>query len=198
MSGEESRSAVSGSGIWATMSGDERQKACLDGRKAGHSSAHTAALVGASRNSVIGYLKRMKDRGVRVPASLHGKGRNKVQTDKAQSPAQKTRQQPSRFNAGALVTEIRHRLNAEPHVVVSRERAFDPLPGSVPISLMECGPLTCRWAVDGLHGPGRLFCGRPKQPEVSYCASHARLAYQPASERRRRDSIATATMAKAA
>jgi len=74
---------------------------------------------------------------------------------------------------------------ASPGIVIKRENAFDPIPDTTPISLMDLNSTTCRWMVNGVSGHGDLYCGQPKEVEHSYCACHRAIAHQPAHERRR-------------
>jgi hypothetical protein len=72
---------------------------------------------------------------------------------------------------------------ASPGLTVRREDAFDPIAGIEPVSLVDLGPRSCRWIVNGLNGRDDLFCGAPKEVEHSYCSAHHALAYVPYTAR---------------
>lgn len=72
---------------------------------------------------------------------------------------------------------------ASPGIVIKRENAFDPIPGTEPV---EAGSAGCKWPVDGLNGQGLHACGAKKEhPQQPYCRSHASLAYVPPAVRDR-------------
>lgn len=52
-------------------------------------------------------------------------------------------------------------------------------------SLMELNEHTCRWPVGNPGDPGFFFCGATPVDELPYCAYHSRIAYSPASERKK-------------
>lgn len=53
-------------------------------------------------------------------------------------------------------------------------------------SLMDLTNDACRWPVGEPGAEDFYFCGGPAVGPLPYCAFHARMAYQPATERRRR------------
>lgn len=136
--------------LWSGMDQAARQRACLAGRKAGHSAAQTAAKFGTTRNAVIGVLKRLKDSGVPVPAPRHGHGNKKVAAPKTPTTAQA--KQPAKpkstVNSAAILSELRSRIDAmhEHHPVITRENAFDPIPGTTPMHILDVVNGHCRWA----------------------------------------------------
>lgn len=188
---------------WAELDGDARRYVCLSGRIGGLSTSEIAAVWHASRNAVIGILYRMKKEGIYVPDSPHGLGSKQHKEPAPMTPAKPLKPvakpvQHVHVNAGGILSELKARLAEPPIPVIAREKAFEPLPGTTPIPLMECGPRNCRWAVDGVHGPSRAFCGQEKDIEVSFCKAHQLLAYQPEHRRRGANRIAIGTVKKAA
>ena len=52
-------------------------------------------------------------------------------------------------------------------------------------SLLELNDAKCRWPIGDPGSPDFFFCGGHPSGEMPYCAYHARIAYQPAADRRR-------------
>ena len=64
--------------------------------------------------------------------------------------------------------------------------AFDNVvPMSQRLSLLELNEATCHWPVGDPSSPEFFFCGGKALSGLPYCAHHSRVAYQPASDRRR-------------
>jgi GcrA cell cycle regulator len=53
------------------------------------------------------------------------------------------------------------------------------------VSILELTEATCRWPLGDPGKDGFGYCGSQTKNELPYCPYHARLAYQPASDRRR-------------
>lgn len=52
-------------------------------------------------------------------------------------------------------------------------------------TILELNEHTCRWPVGDPGSQEFYFCGGNTQAELPYCSYHSRIAYQPASDRRR-------------
>jgi GcrA cell cycle regulator len=52
-------------------------------------------------------------------------------------------------------------------------------------TLLQLNEKTCRWPIGDPGSPEFYFCGGDIVNELPYCAYHARIAYQPAADRRR-------------
>ena len=52
-------------------------------------------------------------------------------------------------------------------------------------TLLELTEDTCHWPVGDPGNPEFFFCGGKSISGLPYCAHHSRIAYQPASDRRR-------------
>jgi GcrA cell cycle regulator len=52
-------------------------------------------------------------------------------------------------------------------------------------TLVELNEATCRWPVGDPSSSEFYFCGGKALQSLPYCAHHSRIAYQPASDRRR-------------
>lgn len=139
-----------------------------------------AQLGGVTRNAVIGKVHR-----------LGLSGRNKTAAAQPQRPRKPARPagpvpaspQPASVN-GAGVS----------HVVVAREPAAEQdfleevvIPLSERVTIMELRESMCRWPLGDPTTPEFRFCGQRATPGVPYCTHHARVAYQPATDRRRGD-----------
>ena len=58
------------------------------------------------------------------------------------------------------------------------------LPMSLRVTIIELKEAMCRWPLGDPSSPDFRYCGSPAA-NGPYCAYHARLAYQPAQDRRR-------------
>jgi len=54
-----------------------------------------------------------------------------------------------------------------------------------PCSLIDIDAHQCRWPIGDPGSPEFYFCGGDTTNELPYCAYHCRVAYQPATDRRR-------------
>jgi GcrA cell cycle regulator len=64
--------------------------------------------------------------------------------------------------------------------------AYDNVvPLSQRLSLLELNEATCHWPVGDPASADFFFCGGKALAGLPYCAHHSRVAYQPASDRRR-------------
>lgn len=139
---------------WQEMSCGEKEASCLPFWKDGRSALNASrALNATSRNAVITVFGRLrKKHGVRA-ATKSENGRVR----------------------GTLA-----RMKRDPNIIIEKpipkSQAFEPLPGSTSIPLTACGLRNCRWAVDGLYGPSRLFCGDATEAGSSYCQKHNRMS----------------------
>jgi GcrA cell cycle regulator len=52
-------------------------------------------------------------------------------------------------------------------------------------TLLQLSERTCHWPVGDPSGPDFFFCGGDSAEDQPYCSFHCRVAYQPASDRRR-------------
>jgi GcrA cell cycle regulator len=52
-------------------------------------------------------------------------------------------------------------------------------------TLLQLNEHTCRWPVGDPGGGEFYFCGGESMNDLPYCTHHSRIAYQPASDRRR-------------
>lgn len=138
-------------------------------------------LGGVSRNAVIGKVHRLK---------LSARGRATSSQPRAKKPAAaapRPQTRPVRSVATSVgATALAIQFDAEP---VSRQ-ALRPstdvvLPISRNLSLIQLTERTCKWPNGDPLSEEFSFCGNEAGEGSPYCTYHARLAYQPASEKRR-------------
>src|SRR6201993_4322320 len=144
--------------------------------EAGLSASQIAAELGnVTRNAVIGKVHRLGLSGrAKSPSSAAPRPR------KAR-PAQhmmRVSRGVSRGNSG-LAPPFQGKPEPDPI-------AYDNVvPMSQRLSLLELSEATCHWPVGDPASPDFFFCGGKEIAGLPYCAAHSRVAYQPASDRRR-------------
>jgi GcrA cell cycle regulator len=143
-----------------------------------------AQLGGVSRNAVIGKVHRLKlsSRGRAAPTQARQK-KTKPAAPKAAKPASPpSRPVPQTVGATALKVEF----DAEPAPrPVTRTDDSVVVPISRRLKLVELSDRTCKWPNGDPLNEDFHFCGTASKDGSPYCAYHARLAYQPVSDRRR-------------
>ena len=153
----------------------------------GLSASQIAAQLGSvTRNAVIGKVHRLKlsSRGRTTAAAprqkkaSHGATGSKVSSRSATV----TRSVTTSIGATALQTQF----DAEP---VARYHMRPVENVVVPISrrlqLVQLSERTCKWPNGDPLTEEFSFCGNDAAETGPYCSYHARIAFQPASERRR-------------
>ena len=140
-------------------------------------------LGGVSRNAVIGKVHRLK---------LSGRGRASAAQPRAKkapaaSPAKSTASRPMRtVTASVGATALAVQFDAEPVArQVLRPAADVVVPMSRNLSLIQLTEWTCKWPNGDPLSDDFSFCGNEAGESGPYCGYHSRVAYQPASERRR-------------
>ncbi len=149
----------------------------------GLSASQVAAdLGGVTRNAVIGKVHRLGLSGRAKTSSSNG-SRTKRQARSSTYTTRSTRAASRTRGATALKVEAE----------VEGEVRFQPKPDEdvvIPISrkltLMELNEKTCKWPTGDPQRPGFSFCGHNSKEATPYCKYHAKLAFQPTSDRRKR------------
>ncbi|WP_208435583.1 GcrA family cell cycle regulator [Bartonella phoceensis] len=147
-----------------------------------------AQLGGVSRNAVIGKVHRLKLPGRGKTAQ----GASRAQKTPASPSSPRVRRTPSTVlptnatscNVGATALKIESvtedmtetDVQAKSNVVV---------PISRQLNLLQLSENTCRWPVGDPLASDFHFCGADSGENSPYCAFHAKIAFQPVSERRR-------------
>jgi len=144
-----------------------------------------AQLGGVSRNAVIGKVHRLKLSG-RGRATAAPARQKKASSAPASRPARAA--SPARAAAPTVgATALQVQFDAEP-VARQHLRAVDNnvvVPISRRLDLTQLTERTCKWPNGDPLSDDFHFCGNEAGESGPYCAYHARLAFQPASERRR-------------
>ena len=139
-----------------------------------------AQLGGVSRNAVIGKVHRLK-------LSARGRATAAARPKKAHAGATKTAARPTRtITASVGATALQAQYEVEPiarHVHRPSENVVVPM--SRRLVLTELTERTCKWPNGDPLAEDFSFCGNDAGENAPYCTYHSRLAYQPASERRR-------------
>jgi len=167
----------------ATMSWtDERVELLRQHWSEGKSASQIASLLGhgLTRNAVIGKVHRL---GLASRAKSPGAsgGHAAPRAPKAAHHA------PIRPAAAARMVRGATALAVAPQALVDAEpEAFESVvvPMSLRVSIVELKEAMCRWPLGDPASPDFRYCGSPAA-SGPYCLHHARLAYQPAQERRR-------------
>lgn len=174
---------------WTDERVERLKKLWADGLSA---SQIAAQLGGVSRNAVIGKVHRLN-----LPGRAKSGGQASVRTKRAtaaprapnyanRSATQATRT-VSRTSGGAAAGAA---LQQDLNVVAAEELDTRPVddvvvPISRRLTLVELSERTCKWPIGDPLQDGFHFCGNDSGDASPYCGYHAKLAFQPSSERRR-------------
>jgi GcrA cell cycle regulator len=146
-----------------------------------------AQLGGVSRNAVIGKVHRLKlsSRGRATAAPVRQKKTVHAPTAIKQAPraAAPMRAMPASIGATALQTQFDVEPAVVRHVVRVVENVVVPI--SRRLQLIQLSERTCKWPNGDPLTEDFNFCGNEAAESGPYCAYHSRIAFQPASERRR-------------
>lgn len=144
--------------------------------ESGLSASQIAAELGnITRNAVIGKVHRLGLSGrAKSPSSAAPRQR------KAR-PAQNMMRISRPMSRGNTALAHVFEIEPEPDPI-----AFDNVvPMSQRRTLLELTEDTCHWPIGDPSSSEFFFCGGKAVASLPYCAHHSRVAYQPASERRR-------------
>ncbi len=146
-----------------------------------------AQLGGVSRNAVIGKVHRLSLPGRAKSGGSSAARSKKRATSAPRAPnyASRTTSRPAAprtSGATALKQEMETEILEEVQVAINQNVV---VPMSRRLVLTELTEQTCKWPVgDPLHDDFH-FCGNESPDSSPYCTYHARMAYQPTSDRRR-------------
>ena len=147
-----------------------------------------AQLGGVSRNAVIGKVHRLKlsGRGRAAAAPARQKKAASSGTGTAK-PAARAASTPRHVTSSVGATALQVQFDAEPvaRSYVRPEADNVVVPISRHLQLVELTERTCKWPNGDPLSEDFHFCGNDAGESGPYCRYHARLAFQPASERRR-------------
>jgi GcrA cell cycle regulator len=123
----------------------------------GHTSTKIAAMIGITRNSVIGKIRRMGLQG------LQG----------SDEPAHPKSEPSVILNAPRIVPAIKH----------TRRKLRRQLPNHCPISVLKLTDQRCHFPVTPDHTRYHLFCGAPSREKSPYCSHHHAMCYYEMKQR---------------
>jgi len=146
-----------------------------------------AQLGGVSRNAVIGKVHRLNLPGRAKAGGSSAAARTAKRTSTPARPANYPARVATRTATRTVgATLLKEEVEAE----AFQETTYTPpsnvvVPISRKLSLTDLTERTCKWPVGDPLTDDFHFCGCEASDASPYCSYHARLAYQPAAERRR-------------
>ncbi|KQT88123.1 GcrA family cell cycle regulator [Aurantimonas sp. Leaf443] len=160
---------------------------------------------GVSRNAVIGKVHRLKlESRIKTPSTAETAAEEVVEVvaqedvevevevvvaQRLVPPPQPTlvqsRPMPRLVGATALKMEPEEEDVMEMEPVVERRPGGSVVPIARRLSLTQLNERTCKWPVGDPLRSDFHFCGHRSKDTSPYCDYHARIAFQPVSERRR-------------
>jgi GcrA cell cycle regulator len=161
-----------------------------------------AQLGGVSRNAVIGKVHRLKlsGRGKTTTAAPRSKKVAPAPTIAAAPPpprpaapvasptvahVQATIRQTVTKTVGATALRMEYEAETIVAETVTKPASDVVIPISRHLTLLQLTERTCKWPLGDPLSEDFHFCGHESGESSPYCAYHAKLAYQPSSERRR-------------
>ena len=150
-----------------------------------------AQLGGVSRNAVIGKVHRLKLSGrAKAPSSGAPK------TKRAAAPRPSAPRNGGYGGGRTATTTVTRAVGA---TVMKREVGLEALaeadtrpiedivvPISKKLTLLELSENTCKWPQGDPLSDDFYFCGHNTEDGSPYCKYHAKLAFQPSSERKKK------------
>ena len=125
----------------------------------GNTASEIAAIIGKTRNSIIGKSFRLKLSAKSIPKSTNFKQTSKNLGNNTQHAGKTSR---SKFKSLLL------------------DKNFEP---ENPKSLEELHGEICRWPIGHPNEPDFYFCGRKSMKDFSYCKLHVLYAFQPKNKK---------------
>lgn len=164
--------------VWTDPHVDDLKRLWADGLSASQiqKELNNSYNAGYTRSAVIGKVHRL---------GLSGRVKVKKLTSDVPGP----RRSPGRRRLAFVPspTSEQHRQNIE------KAKAFEDatpvvdaeIPQTQRVHLIELRDGHCRWPVGDPRSPDFFYCGGKRIEGFPYCAHHSRVAYQPATDRRR-------------
>ncbi len=145
-----------------------------------------AQLGGVSRNAVIGKVHRLKlsSRGRATASPVRQKKTSQGSTSSKSVTRSSTSVRSIPVSVGA--TALQAQFDVEPiarHHIRPVENVVVPI--SRRLQLVQLSERTCKWPNGDPLSEDFSFCGNDTAESGPYCTYHSRIAFQPASERRR-------------
>jgi GcrA cell cycle regulator len=164
---------------WTDERVEQLRKMWLDGLSASQIANELAH--GITRNAVIGKVHRLGLSGrVKSPAPAQTRPRARQPEDGKSPPS-------APISHGNLAIAVEPRSMPAPRPAVEEV----VIPMSERVSIMDLRESMCRWPLGDPASPDFRYCGAKMQIGLgAYCSYHARIAYQPAHDRRRERRVA--------
>lgn len=173
-------------GAWTEERVERLKKLWSDGLSA---SQIATELGSVTRNAVIGKVHRLglsgRAKNPAAPAAPRNAPPRKAPT---RSPSAPSSGPAAGMTRGANALAPQYADEAEPEM--NAEKAPAPsedvvIPFSERVTIMDLREYMCRWPMGDPTTAEFRFCGGRSQTGMPYCSYHARIAYQPAADRRR-------------
>lgn len=145
--------------------------------------------MGVTRNAVIGKVHRLNLAGrVTAPRAQSARTARKAPREPS-APGSRSHTAPSMPTAGATALKP----FAAPQATPRTQQLLEPkplrlvdLPKDGRITILHLSDKTCKWPIGDPTHDDFCFCGHGPRDGSPYCEYHARIAYQPAQDRRAR------------
>ena len=159
---------------------EERIERLKDLWAEGYSASRIAGMLGAgiTRSAVCGKVHRLGLSDRRTTVSLRGVANG---NGAVVSQSQPTRR--PRLYFGVPRRKLQVISNPEPQARPD-PAIWEAVPGKKPVPLMEVEADMCRWPLGDPGDENFGFCGCPKVPGYSFCASHKQLVFKAKGRRR--------------
>lgn len=138
-----------------------------------------AKMGGITRNAVIGKVHRL---GLSGRATTSRISRPRPKPRAPSNPARRNMFRSAGNTALKSDPDAEHETAPEPEPAPIQELHIPP---GERASILTLSDATCRWPIGDPGAEDFHFCGRSPENAMPYCAYHARIAYQPADQRRR-------------
>ncbi|WP_420102792.1 GcrA family cell cycle regulator [Bosea sp. (in: a-proteobacteria)] len=171
-------------GAWTDERVELLKKLWSDGLSA---SQIAAELGSVTRNAVIGKVHRLglsgRAKSAAAPAAPRATAPRKAP---ARAPSHPMANPAPTRGTHALAPSFEEQAEAETQAAPQRQQAEEVvIPFSERVTIMDLREYMCRWPMGDPTTPEFRFCGARSQTGMPYCTHHARIAYQPAADRRR-------------
>lgn len=178
---------MSEAGAWTDERVELLKKLWTDGLSA---SQIAGELGNVTRNAVIGKVHRLGLSGrAKSPAAATPRPRKaptRSPSHPLAGPGSAAAQAPVTRGNTALAPQFTPEIEAQAEEQPVQTPAEDVvIPFSERVTIMDLREYMCRWPMGDPTSPEFRFCGTRSLTGMPYCAHHARIAYQPAADRRR-------------
>lgn len=169
---------------WTDERVEHLKKLWSDGLSASQIAAEIGG--GVTRNAVIGKVHRL---------GLSGRGKAKAASPQRPRKATRVPSAPAPIapvaRSNVVIAPVPAPLVAEPEPEVHVDEEV-VVPMSERVTIMELRESMCRWPMGDPTKPEFRFCGARSITGLPYCTHHARVAYQPVTDRKRDRRVARA------